>query len=233
MKILQSFGLALLCAWASLTFAQAQSNFTSLQPFESITLNQGFDVTLIVSDRYGISYDGGSEEDPSQLGIEQQGKGLMLNKLGQSTGPDMIYVYTPRISSIMILGSGNLYTEGTFRVPTLSVTISGLGDVELSVRADKVALMINGKGDIKLDGQAGIANMTLNGAGDIDAQSLYTQEAYVVTNGQGDVSISVDQKLVGTISGQGDIYYWGNPQVIRTVSGAGDVMQMGRGSRAE
>ena len=108
-----------------------------------------------------------------------------------------------QLDSIRVIGSGAVQAENV-DAATLTLSISGSGDINAAGTVEKV--------DVKI-----------MGSGDVDLSELVASEATVHISGSGDVIVHATENLSATINGSGDIRYKGQPEVQQNVSGSGDV----------
>ena len=137
----------------------------------------------------------------------------------------IVYITIPRLTSIAIVGSGDVMTEGSFdNGNMMDVAISGSGDLKLNTKVSKINLAISGSGDAKINGSATESNLSITGSGDISGYEFNTQAANVSIVGSGDCKVSVSNELNVSIIGSGDVYYKGSPgKVKQNILGSGEV----------
>ena len=164
-------------------------------------------------------------------------------------GPGRIHI--PRITNERLYvqhhGAGQIIVT-MLKVGTLSVHVSGSGDVDLdNTTAAQCRLTMSGSGKLKVRRLVGLSNeVRLTGSGDVSVSGgsvvhqrvflsgsgmfkgswLLTSETEVLVSGAGSASIHAKDLLDATITGQGDIRYRGNPKVIQSISNVGKLKRI-------
>ncbi len=156
-----------------------------------------------------------------------QGKTLVLrwkpNSLVMSRNTPVVTITTPRLSAVLVLGSGDVLAE-QIKGPRLLARVEGSGDIKLSgLAVDELKLEIKGSGDILASGQATRLAVAIAGSGDVRSTDLKADDVSVSIAGSGDASVQADKTLVVSIAGSGDVVYSGNATVRKTVAGSGSV----------
>jgi Putative auto-transporter adhesin, head GIN domain len=107
-------------------------------------------------------------------------------------------------------GGANDFIVKDVSVPSLDLTISGSGDMEVSGRTENL-------------------NITLEGASEIHAGNLKANEVNVSIEGAGSAEVFADTQLNASITGVGEIHYAGKPKkVVRNITGWGEVIPIER-----
>ena len=136
-----------------------------------------------------------------------------------------------RRGGVLVLDSNRSYRTRqtpriTITVPRLTAfAVKGSGDAKISgVNGGSLSLAVSGSGDIQAQGRAGDLAVAVSGAGDIDAGKLASNSAAVVINGSGDAVVRTNGALTGVIRGSGDVRYIGDPRTVTVqVGGSGTV----------
>ena len=137
-----------------------------------------------------------------------------------------IYITVPvkDISSVTLSGSGDIVGKTTLKADQFKTSMSGSGDISLSIEANKVEATMSGSGDINLDGRTKDLNVQISGSGDIKAYDLEADYVSAQVSGSADVKVTANEVLKARVSGSGDISYRGNPKKIDSkTSGSGDI----------
>lgn len=108
------------------------------------------------------------------------------------------------------------------------VTVSGSSDVELGgLTTRTLTLRITGTGDVDARGRVGRLDADITGPGDAHLAGLRARTARVAVQGPGDVDLSVADALDIRVDGPGDVTYRGNPRVTQDVNGPADITHIG------
>ena len=103
-------------------------------------------------------------------------------------------------SSLVPLQSGTLYP-----------TLSGSGDIILSIQAQNAIGKISGSGDLTIKGSTENLKASVTGSGDFHGFDLKSINTNVSVTGSGDADVLCNGKLTARVTGSGDISYKGRP----------------------
>ncbi len=128
------------------------------------------------------------------------------------------------ISDVSLSGSGDLWNEDTINADNLSTSITGSGDVVLSVKANSTKAKVTGSGDLTLKGKTENLEADLTGSGDFHGFDFESTNTNVSVTGSGDAAVVCNGNFKARVSGSGDIEYKGKPTNEDTkVSGSGSI----------
>ena len=138
--------------------------------------------------------------------------------------PITVYVSMPRVRKLSVAGSGSILGEATIYSDTLTVELTGSGEIVLDVETKQLASIISGSGEIRLSGSAKVLRHTIAGSGDLNAFNLETERSEIKITGSGNCELSASNRLNVLISGSGTVFYRGDPRTVsQEVSGSGKV----------
>jgi hypothetical protein len=138
-----------------------------------------------------------------------------------------IYITTPEISSLKMMGSGNIIVESPFYGSLASLEISGSGNILFhDANYQNLRSSISGSGKIKVAGQTENHQLQVSGSGKVNAYELISEQAQVRISGSGSVEITVVKHIEARISGSGKVFYKGNPGTNFNISGSGSVQNV-------
>lgn len=137
--------------------------------------------------------------------MKVSGKSLVISsEKGFATSlPIKITLGCPQLEEILVKSSGNLIAHD-ISSSSLSLSLQGSGDIEVSGKASKV-------------------NIVLQGSGNIDAQNLLTDTCNVTLQGSGDIVCQAEKEATLSLMGSGDIKFSGNAKINKRVMGSGDI----------
>jgi hypothetical protein len=93
-------------------------------------------------------------------------------------------------------------------------------------RAKSISMNISGSGNIELAGTAETAEISISGSGNADCGKLQVDKALAKISGSGNVKIFANQSIKANISGSGNVLYKGAANDIETHSaGSGKVIR--------
>jgi hypothetical protein len=141
--------------------------------------------------------------------------------------PIAVFIRMPLVTKLSVAGSGSIFGESTIYSDSLTLELTGSGEIELDVKAKQLSSTISGSGEIRLSGAAKTLNHTIAGSGDLKGLDLETEKSVVKISGSGNCEVSVTDELEVLISGSGKVFYRGNPRMInQEVSGSGKVKKI-------
>jgi carbon monoxide dehydrogenase subunit G len=135
-----------------------------------------------------------------------------------------IRLTAPDVRSFSLSGSGNIKLVNTVEnKESVSVAVSGSGNVDGVVDAPEVNANISGSGDIAVTGETRDLEVNIAGSGNFRGKALLAENANVNIAGSGDAEVHASVKLEAKIVGSGDVDYLGNPQVSSKIMGSGSI----------
>jgi len=136
----------------------------------------------------------------------------------------IIYITIPHLTEIELSGSGSVKGEDSFdNLDRIDLSVTGSGNIKLSVSSKKSNCRISGSGNIKLSGESNFNKISITGSGDFHGYNLDTHESKISITGSGDCEVNVSDDLDLNIVGSGDVYYKGKPKLRSNIIGSGDV----------
>lgn len=138
--------------------------------------------------------------------------------------PVEVFVRTPRLSGIRLLGSGRVET-GKFIEPDVALNLSGSGTIDCEFIADYLNADISGSGRILLNGSVTNTDYHVSGSGNIRSLDMPADNCDVEISGSGDIYTQVHTRLKARITGSGNIYYDGSPVIESSITGSGKIVK--------
>jgi len=136
----------------------------------------------------------------------------------------LVHVVVKDVNEINISGSGDVSFREGISATSLTLRISGSGDMTGKVNVKTLESSVSGSGDMKLSGSAESSTVRLVGSGDFTARDLRTVSSAVRVSGSGDAEINASDRVDAAVNGSGDIRYTGAaPRVNSHKSGSGDI----------
>ncbi|MBZ0326680.1 MAG: DUF2807 domain-containing protein [Altibacter sp.] len=131
------------------------------------------------------------------------------------------------ISEVSLVGSGDIDSKDTITASQLEVSLTGSGDMVLTVDAADINAKLTGSGDLDLSGKAANLEIKISGSGDYKGASLIADNVQAYVSGSGDAKVYAKKHIKARVNGSGDIRYAGNPEKSDTkVSGSGTIKSM-------
>jgi hypothetical protein len=135
-----------------------------------------------------------------------------------------VYVTTPQIDAIKIIGSGDVTSSGKFSSKDkMTLEVTGSGDLEIAVNTPEVEAEINGSGNLLISGETKDLKVDVSGSGNYKGADLKAENVKVEVAGSGDAFVFADESLKVDVAGSGGVKYKGNPSVKTNISGSGTV----------
>jgi len=221
----------------------------SMPVFNTISLTNSFNVIIVQDSVYKVVVEAEETIVPYVLtGII--GNNLVIknrdNYCLRETLPVVIYVHTPKVSKLLLSGSGYMSSD-SISTDEFTAVITGSGNIEIEkiysentdavvsgsgyikmdyLETETVDAKISGSGMIKMKGKAFESDLTISGSGDIRNSDLEHQYADVRITGSGSAWVYATKSLNATITGSGNVYYKGSPEIYVNISGSGRVIKM-------
>ena len=114
------------------------------------------------------------------------------------------------------------YTLWVRRLNALGASGSVIVDAK-GIRTDSLTIAVSGTGDISISGEADAQKIAISGTADYKAESFKTKDTSISISGSGKAVIAVSNRLDVEVSGAGDVRYIGDPTVTKNISGSGSV----------
>jgi len=161
-----------------------------------------------------------------------QGKRLQLGVeefISLQPSQDITYHVTVKdIASIKTSGFGKIVVKNGLESDHLQLEISGSGNMDLSdLSVRTLSLNISGLGDVTVSGNAMEQNIEISGAGNYHAADLFSRNAVVRISGSGNAQVWAADELEVELSGLGGLEYFGDPILTTEISGMGKVTSLG------
>ena len=110
-------------------------------------------------------------------------------------------------------GGSDISVEGSIKVNTLSLNISGGADFEGKVELNDLKVDASGGSDVHISGSVKKLDIDASGGSDFKGYELITDICNLQASGGSDVYITVNKELSADTSGGSDVYYKGNGTV--------------------
>jgi hypothetical protein len=86
--------------------------------------------------------------------------------------PITVYVSMPHFRRLSVAGSGSIVGESTIYSDSLTLELTGSGEIELDVETKQLGSNISGSGEIRLRGSTKVFQHTISGFGDLKALNM-------------------------------------------------------------
>lgn len=143
---------------------------------------------------------------------------------------DLVQTEVDRDELFVSLGSGS-YEDITINVTIVNpelqtLSMSGVNNVSVSGYEDlpRLDVSISGVGNLEMSGSANELNIVNSGSTNLSGFDFTSSNCSVNVSGVGKVEITAIDLLSGIVSGVGNVFYKGSPEVQVSVSGVGNVI---------
>jgi Putative auto-transporter adhesin, head GIN domain len=139
------------------------------------------------------------------------------------------YVSFKDLDKLTGSGGSDINAEGSIKVNTLSLIISGGSDFSGKVEANELKVGASGGSDVVISGVVKNLGITASGGSDFKGYELATDICNLEASGGSDVYVTINKELSANASGGSDVYYKGDA-VIREMksSGSSDIKKTSR-----
>jgi hypothetical protein len=135
---------------------------------------------------------------------------IRLDNNRRSTVTITVY-YTSKLTDIHFTGSGSLTSKNAID-NNCNISLTGSGDVALTVNADNVKVKVTGSGSVDVSGKSNELECKLTGSGSFKGSNLKSTNADLSLSGSGSIKATASAFIKGRITGSGSIAYGGNPE---------------------
>jgi hypothetical protein len=123
------------------------------------------------------------------------------------------YVSFKNLDNLEGRGGSDIIVEGSIKLETLSLGISGGSDFDGRVEANDLKVDASGGSDVKISGSVKKLDIDASGGSDFKGYELAADVCNLQASGGSDVFITVNKELSADTSGGSDVIYKGNGTV--------------------
>jgi hypothetical protein len=205
---------------ANSLFAQ-EREVRSVGSFTGVKAAEAIDVYLKKGDKESVRVE--TTGSLSDVITEVSGGYLKVHmKQGSYRNKNVkVYVTYVSINKVSASSAANVFSDGTIRASSISISVSSAASVELSIDAESSIVEASSAGDVVLEGKVRSLEVQASSAGEIDAYGLESEVVEAQTSSAGSVKINVTRQLDARASSGGSIRYRGAPGRTNTNSSSG------------
>lgn len=137
------------------------------------------------------------------------------------------YVSFKDLDKLTGSGGSDIDVEGSIKVNTLSLNISGGSDFEGKVEVNDLEVNASGGSDVDISGTVKKLDVEASGGSDLKGYELAADVCNLHASGGSDVYITVNKELSTNASGGSDIFYKGNGSVREMKSSGSSSIKKG------
>jgi hypothetical protein len=221
--------LAFLALAAAAPAVAAERSY-SVTDFDRVQVDGPYRVT-VVTGRYARASAEGSTAALDRVSVDVQSGTLRVRRNsaawggypGDQAGPVTVALTTRDLRAAAVVGSGSLDVDRTKGL-RVDLSVSGSGRLSVgAVDADNLIVGLLGGGRITLAGRAKQLKATVQGSGDLQAAELRSDDAQIVSDTAGNVTVGVARTAKVTATGPGDVEIIGQPSCTVDATGSGVV----------
>jgi hypothetical protein len=176
----------------------SESGLRTLEPFDSVTIENNATAEIAIGDSQSVSIYGGAGQTETRV---HDGK---LTVSGSSPGVH-IAITLPHLRALQV---------------------NGYGQIDLQGLRDPIAITTNGSVHLTAAGSVDSADLILNGPSKLSLSALIAKNVNVHVNGVGNAEVYATQNLTAEVSGVGRVRYLGDPHTVATIHGMGKVERL-------
>lgn len=196
------------------TRADKEVRYLKVANFDRLKLNCAYNVKYVQGDRWMVKFVGTSNAIADMRFANKDGELHIYSEQRQYDFPDIntdyvqIYIMSPDLIGVSLLGAGNFKCENTLDTDTLNLYLKGAGNLKFAnIVADEV------RGEMK-----GVGNMTI--------ENLESQQASFILKGVGNTKVHINRcdRVECKLKGIGNMKLSGNvKQLDKHANGLGKI----------
>ncbi|WP_028873469.1 head GIN domain-containing protein [Psychroserpens burtonensis] len=197
--------------------------------YDAVNCAGSFDYVLVAGTEGKITIEGESNLLEYIVTEVKGGKLIIKTEKGKNLDPSRnktikITIPFKAIDTVSLSGSGDLWNEDYINSDILDVSLSGSGDIVLTIQTKSATGKVSGSGDLTLKGATNDLRAGVTGSGDFHGFDLKSTNTDVSVTGSGDAEVVCTGQLKAKVVGSGDIVYRGNPtKEDSKVTGSGSI----------
>jgi hypothetical protein len=91
------------------------------------------------------------------------------------------------------------------------------------IQTDSLTVAVSGSGEVSISGNANEQKIAISGSANYKAESFNTKETSISISGSGKAVLAASSRLDVEVSGAGEVRYIGEPKITKNISGSGIV----------
>lgn len=214
MRLLSSIALL-----AAMTFFQAATAQTKLQPFTGIKVFGKMEVCVKIGPEPSIKIDADPQRK-EKISYKIVNGQLHINN--SITNNIVIIVSCPNINYIELGGGAKLYNSGTIKTDSLYLEAGAGTELDLLVECDSIYSKIARKGFVRLTGKSRAVELKTTSGGSMTSEELENDMLYA--NMEDGFARTKASNIIADIAPWAKIYYLGSPNIIRKDDSKGQII---------
>ncbi len=220
-------------------FSQVTKKTLELAEFKSIYVNSNYTVYLKQTNKQEVVVEALSDIYALTTIVVENGV-LMINVERKPDSPNKsvwakiddiklnptmkVNVSVKNINELQVNGLGKIISENSLSAPTLNLSVSGNGSMDLDIKGDYLKTEVSGSGKVMLKGYATSIDALVSGSGSIQAFNCTLDNAKVKVSGSGSCEVNATTTIDALVLGSGTVKHKGNTKnTTKKVYGSGTV----------
>lgn len=189
----------------------------SVDSFSKLKLLGAAKWELVPASEERIVVDATNDEMFDYIEIDNIGNLLVIGitdkneNLGKLFSSMTFYVYYEKLEAVELNGAGSVSTKGKINSTSLSVELSGTGNMFIKTQCENFEADMNGAGKMEIIGETKLSKVSVQGVGTYEARQLRTEVNDVMVSGVGNAYVHAEKSLTAQINGVGKIKFLGSP----------------------
>lgn len=200
--------------------------------FEGISVMGSVNVELAYGNEGSLTVEGDENLLPYIETYVEDGNLVIKtrDKIGlKSTKKMVVYAKATRLSSLRVMGSGNINGAGDFTNDNRTeIAVTGSGNINIAINSfSETKISVTGSGNVTLRGNStNNIDAKISGSGNIDCSELSCNDVFANVSGSGNIKVYANKSIDAKVSGSGNIYYKGSAKNINLKSsGSGKIIR--------
>lgn len=198
---------------SSLAIKAQTTQVREVKPFKQIELSGATSVIYTQSDTLGLKVVA-DEKEINNIYTSFEGEALIIKAKGSFTHSYKVYVSGNTLSKIICSGASKLSTENTLLGDSLSIDVSGAGNVVANVKTKAVDVMLSGASAVTLEGNTETLYSTISGASALKAYKLNSNTTNITASGASSAKVFANNKINANATGSSTIKFKGEPTEV-------------------
>lgn len=198
---------------SSLAIKAQTTQVREVKPFKQIELSGATSVIYTQSDTLALKVVA-DEKEINNIYTSFEGDALIIKAKGSFTHTYKVYVSGNTLSKIICSGASKLSTENILLGDSLSIDVSGAGNVVANVKTKAVDVMLSGASAVTLEGNTETLYSTISGASALKAYKLNSNTTNITASGASSAKVFANNKINANATGSSTIKFKGEPTEV-------------------
>ncbi len=198
---------------SSLAIKAQTTQVRETKPFKQIELSGATSVIYKQSDTLSLKVIA-DDKEINNIYTTFEGDALIIKAKGSFTNSYKVYVSGNTLSKIICSGASKLSTENTLLGDSLSIDVSGAGNVIATIKTKAIDAMLSGASSVTLEGNSETLYGTISGASTLKAYKLNADTTNITASGASSAKVYANHKINANATGSSTIKFKGEPTEV-------------------